>query len=55
MIHTLLQELHIRYDRVAEDRYMHWIGLGCVSGEVVSTPQGSVQDLRIAMASALIH
>ena len=41
--------------RAVEDRDMHRTGLGCFfGGEVVSTPQVSVQDLRIAMASALI-
>ena len=45
-------KLRVRYDRVVEDRDMHG---AMFFGEVVSTPQVSVQDLRIAMASALIR
>jgi hypothetical protein len=41
---------HVRYDRVVEDRIRIGPDLDVFSGEVVSTPQVSVQDLHIAMA-----
>jgi hypothetical protein len=41
---SALLGFHVCYDRVVERRDKRWTGLGCFSGEVVSTPQVSVQD-----------
>jgi hypothetical protein len=52
---SFLLGFHVRYDRVVEDR----IGIGpeleCFSGRLFQHPQVSIQDLRIATASALIQ